>query len=105
MTPVGVNFTSDPRIRYDRLSRRWFVIMIDVPNGTGATPDRIMIAVSDGPVITGMSSWTFYYFRHDLPGSTDDAGKFADYPTLGIDAQALYIGVNIFGTRGQGAFG
>ena len=104
MTPVAVNFTSDPRIRYDRLSRRWFIIMIDVPNGTGATPDRIMIAVSDGPIITGSSSWTFYYFRHDLPGSNDDAGEFADYPTLGIDANALYIGVNVFGTRGSGTF-
>src|SRR5438445_747943 len=25
------NFTSDPRIRYDRLSGRWFIVMIDVP--------------------------------------------------------------------------
>src|SRR6185436_6930288 len=29
--PVTNNFTSDPRIRYDRLSQRWFVTIIDVP--------------------------------------------------------------------------
>jgi PKD repeat protein len=102
--PVTNNFTSDPRIRYDRLSQRWFIIMIDVPNQTGTSPDRIMVAVSDGPVITSLSSWTFYYFRHDLVSPAGDSGKFADYPTLGIDANALYIGVNIFGTRGQGSF-
>ena len=31
MTPAVCNFTSDPRIRYDRLSGRWFFVMIDVP--------------------------------------------------------------------------
>ena len=102
--PVSVNFTSDPRIRYDRLSQRWFVIMIDVPNQTGTSPNRIMLAVSDGPIISANSAWTFYYFRHDLVSPAGDSGKFADYPTLGIDANGLYIGVNIFGTRGQGSF-
>lgn len=33
--PLGSNFVSDPRIRYDRLSGRWFITMIDVPGGTG----------------------------------------------------------------------
>jgi hypothetical protein len=104
MTPTPVNFTSDPRIRYDRLSGRWFITMLDVPNGTGATANRMMIAVSDGSVITGGSSWTFFYFQHDGFDGNDDNGKFADYPTLGVDAHALYIGVNVFATRGQGSF-
>ncbi len=98
--PVNNNFTSDPRIRYDRLTRLWFIIMIDVPGQAGALPDRIMIAVSDGPVITGNSVWSFYQFQHDQPSGGGDTGKFADYPTLGVDANALYIGVNIFGSRG-----
>jgi len=104
MSPTAVNFTSDPRIRYDRLSQRWFIIIIDVPNGTGSTPNRILIAVSDGAVITGSSVWTFYQFQHDLVSPAGDTGKFADYPSLGIDANALYIGVNIFSSRGQGSF-
>jgi PKD repeat protein len=95
--PVTNNFTSDPRIRYDRLSGRWFIVMIDVPGSVGNLANRVMLAVSDGPVIAAASSWTFFYF----PG---DAAEFADYPTLGIDANALYIGVNLFGTRGQGSF-
>ncbi len=102
--PLSNNFTSDPRIRYDRVSGRWFVIMIDVPGKAGVLPNRIMIAVSSGSVITANTTWTFFQFQHDLVSSTGDSGKFADYPTLGIDANALYIGVNIFGTRGLGSF-
>jgi hypothetical protein len=103
--PASNNFTSDPRIRYDRLSGKWFIIIIDVPGQTGALPDRVMIAVSDSGVITGSSVWTFFYFQHDLVGATpnNDTGNFADYPTLGIDANALYIGVNVFGGRGPSA--
>jgi len=81
---------SDPHIRYDRLSGRWFVVMLDTDS-----PGRIMIAVSSGPVITGTTSFTFFQFRHDLGG---DAGSSPDYPTLGVDRFALYIGLTEFGT-------
>ncbi|HSU57553.1 MAG TPA: Ig-like domain-containing protein [Candidatus Dormibacteraeota bacterium] len=95
VTP-GLNFTTDPRIRYDRLSGRWFVIMIDVPGQQGNQPNRVMIAVSDSGIISQSTVWTFFQF----PG---DATNFADYPTLGIDANALYIGANIFSTS-SGSF-
>lgn len=102
--PVTSNFTSDPRIRYDRLTRRWFVTIIDVPGGAGSLPNRIMLAVSDGPIVTASTVWTFFHFQHDLVTPAGDSGRFADYPTLGVDANALYIGANIFATRGQGSF-
>jgi hypothetical protein len=95
MTP-GSNFTTDPRIRYDRLSGRWFVTMIDVPGRQGTQPNRVMIAMSDSATITGGAVWSFFQFA-------GDATNFADYPTLGIDANALYIGANIFSTI-SGAF-
>jgi hypothetical protein len=98
------NFTSDPRIRFDRLSGRWFISMIDVPGFVGTLPNHILLAVSAGPIITSNTSWTLYSFQQDLVSPTGDSGSFADYPTLGIDANALYIGVNIFGTRGLGSF-
>ena len=94
--------TSDPHIRYDRLTQRWFITMINV-----ATPDRILIAVSSGPTITGSSSFTFYYFQHDLVGTTpnSDTGGFADYDTFGLDKYALYIGVNVFNAAGNAVLG
>src|SRR5205823_5015827 len=57
VTPVLINFTSDPQIRYDRLSGRWFLTIIDVPCITSTcsstAPNRLLMAVSDGPVISG----------------------------------------------------
>src|SRR5438876_9408539 len=100
--PISDNLTSDPRVRYDRLSGRWFVTIIDVP-GAGSLPNRVLLAVSDSSAITAGTVWTYFYFQHDLLSPAGDTGKFADYPTVGIDAHALYIGVNIFGSRGNPA--
>src|SRR6266404_8182150 len=96
--PVIKNFSSDPRIRYDRLSDRWFIDMIDVPGSQGTAPNRIMIAMSDSGTIRASTVWTFFQFQHDQAGPTPnlDTGAFADYPTLAIDANAHYIGVNVF---------
>ncbi|MBL8008253.1 MAG: hypothetical protein JNJ56_12040 [Ignavibacteria bacterium] len=86
--------TSDPHIRYDRLTQRWYVVGINLP-GSGA--NRIMIARSSGPTITNSSSFTFFQFQQDAVGTPGaDAGAFADYPTLGVDKFALYIGANMF---------
>jgi hypothetical protein len=69
--------------------------MINIPL-SGA--NRILIAVSSGPTITGVSSFSFFQFQHDLvaPTPNSDTGGFADYPSLGVDNNALYIGANIF---------
>ena len=89
-------YTSDPRIRYDRLSGRWFVIIIDVPFGGGGG-NRVLLAVSNGPIITASSNFTFFQFA--------PSAGFIDYPTLGIDANALYIGANIFASSSSGFVG
>jgi hypothetical protein len=101
VSPVVLNFTSDPNIRYDRLTGRWFMTIIDVPctNATCTTTaaNRIMIAVSDAAsngVISPATVWTFFQFK-------GDAANFTDYPSLGIDANALYIGGNMFNPAGS----
>jgi hypothetical protein len=88
----GASGTSDPHIRYDRLSGRWFVVIITV----GACPNDVLIAVSSGPTITGASSFTFFSFTPEA--------SFVDYPTLGVDANALYIGGNIFSCGSPATF-
>jgi len=100
LSPNHGTFTTDPRIRYDRFTGRWFLTMIDVPAGTGTIPDRVMIAVSNSGTITNSTVWTFFYFQQDQVSPTGDTGWFADYPTLGVDYNALYIGVNIFKSTG-----
>ncbi len=96
MTSAAGTFTADPRIRYDRLSRRWIVTMLDIPGGSGSLPNRVLLAVSDSGTITNSTVWTYFQFRQDLVSPAGDTGDFADYDTLGVDANALYIGVNIF---------
>jgi subtilisin-like proprotein convertase family protein len=93
-TVRGGASTSDPRVRFDRLSGRWFVVMINVP--ASFANNSLLIAVSDGATITPNSTWRFVALPQQLPAPSGDSGCFADYPTLGIDAQALYIGANMF---------
>ncbi|MCX6303741.1 MAG: T9SS type A sorting domain-containing protein [Bacteroidetes bacterium] len=91
--PVSNNFTSDPRIRYDRFSGRWIIIIIDVPGRAGALPNKVLLAVSNASTITAGTTWTFSSFL-------GEAGVFFDYPTIGIDVNAVYIGGNMFSLAG-----
>src|SRR3954453_13653169 len=95
--PVASNFVSDPHIRYDRLSQRWMIVIIDVPGGAAAQENRVLLAVADGPVISAATVWSFFFFNEDAGGADN---LFADYPTLGVDANALYIGMNMFTLAG-----
>jgi hypothetical protein len=92
----GITAISDPHVRFDRLTQRWFIVAIDVDHLTAAKgyDNYCCIAVSDGPTITASSNFTFFYFnRASSGGSTND---FYDYPTLGIDNTSLLIGGNMF---------
>jgi hypothetical protein len=92
--PLTATSTSDPRIRYDRLSGRWFLVIINT-----STPNSVLLAVSDAAsngVLTPSSGFSLYAFPiHSLPPAISST-CFADYPTLGIDANALYIGAIVF---------
>ncbi len=86
--------TSDPHVRFDRLTQRWFIVIIDVK----AASNGCLIAVSSGATVTGLASFTFFKFVFDAlpPVPATFVGGFFDYPTLGIDNNALYIGGSIF---------
>jgi hypothetical protein len=90
MSTTSGTFTSDPHIRYDRLSKRWIFIIIDVPGGSGSLANRILIGVSADSIITTSTVMKFFYYQYT-------GSNFVDYPTLGIDQNALYIGGNLFG--------
>ncbi len=88
---------SDPHIRYDRLSKRWYVVAIEV-NPLFENND-IYLAVSDGEKVTDASVFTFYAFNSSL-FPYDPAAPFApflDFPTLGVDKNSVVIGGNQFG--------
>lgn len=88
----GGSFTTDPQIRYDRFTSRWFLLMIDVPPVNNF--NRVVLAVSDAAsngTITAGTVWTFFQFQAD-------AANFCDYQSLGVDVNALYVGCNMFST-------
>src|SRR4029077_136350 len=89
---------TDPGVEYDRLSERWSVSAVNVE----ATNNRVMLAVSNGPTISNASSFTFFSFNEASPPPAGPS-RFADYPQLGVDANAIYIGVNEF-TSSSGSF-
>lgn len=90
-------FTSDPHVRFDRLTKRWFIVAIDV-DLSYKTTNYILLAVSDGEQITNASSFTYYRIPTALfPYNTNNPLKpFLDYPTLGVDKNTALIGGSLF---------
>src|ERR1035437_4836832 len=91
-TSLGITSISDPHVRFDRLTGRWFIVAIDVNHTSGS--NYCMIAVSNGSTITSSSSFTIFYFS--VAGAGGASNDFFDYPTLGVDKYSLYIGGNMF---------
>ncbi len=93
--------TSDPMVRYDRHSNRWFVSIINV-----STPNRWCLAVSDAAsngVISATTVWTYYFFvpATIAPAISNGSTCLTDYPSLGIDEDAIYMGGDQFCGTGQ----
>lgn len=94
---AGVNLTSsqgisDPRVIYDPLTQRWFASMVDFDaNASDPTTEAndFLLAFSDTSDPTG--DWTGFKIRAD-PTHFD----FADFPTLGVDSNAVYLSGNMF---------
>jgi len=75
----------DPRVLYDQFSERWFIIVCDFNT-------KIFLAVSTSDDPTG--DW----FKCDFVVSQgSDAGKWPDYPTLGVDEVGLYTAAYMIG--------
>jgi len=88
---LGINSVSDPHVRFDRLTKRWFIVAIDVNHNTN---NYCCIAVSSGATITSSSSFNLFYFRVSATGGSSQ--DFFDFPTLGIDKNSINIGGNMF---------
>jgi hypothetical protein len=75
---------SDPRILYDPASQRWFATMITTDQKNN---NNILYARSNTSDPTqGFKAVSFM----------TNTGRFADFPTLGVDANGVYVGTNNF---------
>lgn len=83
---------TDPRVIYDPLSQRWFASMIDF-DANAADPtleaNDFLLAFSATADPTG--DWVAFRFRADTKSNA-----FADFPTLGVDSNAVYLSGNMF---------
>jgi hypothetical protein len=89
----GASTVSSQRVIFDRLARRWLIVAI-----TTSLPNRILIAASDGALITSSSAWSLFQFQQDLVTPVgNDTGLLCDFPNAGVDAHAIYVGCDMFG--------
>ena len=87
----GQSVAGDPRIRFDPLTGRWFATEFTGGNVSGVN-NQIVVAVSAGADATSTAvgnQWKSVFFQ-------TTKNKFADFPTLAIDKNGLYIGTNNF---------
>jgi hypothetical protein len=85
----------DPRVLYDPTSERWFTIAADRTDQSGNVQNfplgnRVVFAVSNSADPT--QGWHGFA----LPASDFSNRRFADAPTIGIDADGVHIAVNLF---------
>jgi len=83
---------SDPRVIYDPISQRWFASQVDLDaNALDPTLEAndFLIAISATSDPTG--TWHGFLFQAD-----PDTGDFADFPTMGVDSNAVYISGDMF---------
>ncbi|HZQ47532.1 MAG TPA: hypothetical protein VFC07_11000, partial [Verrucomicrobiae bacterium] len=83
---------SDPRIIYDPSCQRWFASMVDLdPNAIDPTVENndflLAVSVTSDPA----GDWKGFRFRASPSGV-----KFADFPTLGVDKNAVYLSGDFF---------
>ncbi len=77
---------SDPRVLYDPASQRWFASMITTDQ---ATNNKVLVARSNSSDPTqGFQGVSF----------STISNRFADFPTLGLDANGVYLTTNNFNT-------
>ena len=83
----SVTETSDPRVIYDPTVQRWFAVQVSF-NSSASDPtteaNNFLFAVSATASPTGL--WKGFKFQAD-----PDNGFFADFPTMGVDSNAVYL--------------
>ena len=84
---------TDPRIVFDPIVQCWFASMVDFNAAAASDPtleaNDFLLAVSDGADPRG--TWHGFLFQAD-----PDTGAFADFPTLGVDGNGVYLSAEMY---------
>lgn len=90
----------DPQVHYDHYEGRWIVVF--AARRANPRGSWIMIGISQSNDPRG--AWWVWALDFGVDGSRPSE-NWADYPMLGIDTQAVYIGTNQFSFAGGFAYG
>lgn len=85
LTSFQPGTNGDPRVAYDPHHQRWIVTSTDFN-------DRIYLAISATDNAVGAWFKTSFIVTQGV-----DANRWPDYPTLGVDANGIYIGAYMVG--------
>jgi len=83
-------FSFDPRVVYDSGSGRWFAVEVDAQDQA----NHYLFAVSRSA--DPIDGWTGFTIANDSTGSS-----WADFPTLGVDADGVYLAATHFSNVGD----
>lgn len=86
---------TDPRLVFDTASQRWFAAQVDFDPSGVINTNHFLLAVSATADPTG--AWKAFKFASLANGVND----FADFPTLGLDSQGVYLSGDLFDASGN----
>ena len=86
--PNGWDVT-DPRVIFDPTVQRWFASEVDFDPTGKVNTNHFLLAISATADPTG--TWKALEIPSDPVGN-----NFADFPTIGLDAQGVYLGGDVF---------
>jgi hypothetical protein len=83
----------DPRALYDQHAGRWLLLAVALPSNPSAHQSYFLLSVSK--TSDPLGGWWNYKLDAMKDGTTA-TDNWADYPSLGVDNQAVYISANMF---------
>ncbi|MGI8459872.1 MAG: hypothetical protein ACR2LI_17385 [Propionibacteriaceae bacterium] len=97
--PTGAG-VFDPQVHYDHYNHRWLIVLA----ARRATPAGSWILLGASQTADPRGRWWVWALDFSVDGS-NPSNNWADYPMLGIDSQAVFIGTNQFAFGGGFSYG
>ncbi len=85
----------DTRGTFDRWGQRWFVLGSYISSGS-EHETSIVLAWSDGPIITPQTNWTLRFFSIDEIAVPETPPSYPDSPNIATDQNAVYVNMTIY---------
>ena len=87
----------DPKVIFDQHSNRWFLLTVALPSDPNKKESYFLLSVSQ--TSNPLGPWWNYKLDAARDGNTPTT-NWADYPSMGVDAKAIYISANMFKFNG-----